>query len=279
MTFALRASNTPKNSVINYRHKLIAVVRSICNLPLCATSHFVFTARKSGDLAFQDPLSEVDIQTIVHVLKMLSSKDSFVANIAKAELLQSVHYAACDDPSPALINAFLSGSTNGNFHHTRIRYHHQSLWTRGRKACRNLGISFAVPTNEAPSISFHDSGPIKAKLCCNFLHHLVQNLAGEKLIDLPDQGEVARAFISDSFYKGSSWLFNGLNMHFRDWRFIHQRLEIYSSMLYPLTKIKPVGEIFRLAAESVVQKLRPSLTFFAIANNIWLTYRKDMIKL
>ena len=222
LTFALRASKPPKNSLINYHRKLIAVVRSIGNLPLHATSHFVFAARKSGGLAFQDPLAEVDIQTIVHALKMLSSKDPFVASIAKAELLQSVRYAAHDDPSPALINAFLSGSTNGNFHHTRIRYRHQSLWTRCRKACRNLGISFAVPSNEAPSISFCDSGPIKAKSCCNFLHHVVQNLAAEKLIDLPDQGKVASAFISDSFYNGSSWVFNGLNMCFRDWRFIHR---------------------------------------------------------
>ena len=59
---------------------------------------------------------------------MLSSSDIFVSHIAKAELLQSVRFAAQDNPSPSLIYEFLSGSsTCGNFHPNKIRYRKQSI--------------------------------------------------------------------------------------------------------------------------------------------------------
>ena len=71
----------------------------------------------------------VDIQTIVQALKMLSSSDPVVANIAKAELRQSVRFAARNNPTVSLINDFLSGSSTGNFHPNRTRYRTHSLWT------------------------------------------------------------------------------------------------------------------------------------------------------
>ena len=57
LTYALRAGNPLKRSLINYRKKLIEVVRCACNLPLRATSHYVFASRNVGGLAFQDPSS------------------------------------------------------------------------------------------------------------------------------------------------------------------------------------------------------------------------------
>ena len=110
LTYALRAGNPVKKSLINFRRKVIEVVRSICNLPVRATTHYVFASRKSGGLAFQDPLKEVDVQTIVQAVRMLSSSDPFVAAIAKAELRQVVRFAAQDNLSPGLLRKFLSGS-------------------------------------------------------------------------------------------------------------------------------------------------------------------------
>lgn len=222
LTYVLRAGNPLKRSLINYRKKLIEVVRSTCNLPLRATTHFIFASRNVGGLAFHDPLAEVDVQVIVQALKMLSSSDIFVSHIAKAELLQSVRFAAQDNPSPSLIYEFLSGSTCGNFHPNKIRYRKQSIWTRARSSCRRQKVSFSVPDNGAPSIASLDRGPILAKSCCSFLHHLVQSHAAEKLTSLPDQGKVARALVADRFYNGSSWVYTGLNISFKDWRFIHR---------------------------------------------------------
>jgi hypothetical protein len=49
--------------LINYRKKLIEVVRLILNLPTRAASHIIFASRKVGGLAFQDPLAKIDIQS------------------------------------------------------------------------------------------------------------------------------------------------------------------------------------------------------------------------
>ena len=41
-------------------------------------------------------------------------------------------------------------------------------------------------------------------------------------MDFPDQGKVARALVKDSFSNDSAFLYTGLNIRFRDWRFIHR---------------------------------------------------------
>ena len=122
--------------------------------------------------------------------------------------------------------------TKGKFHPDRMRYRTHSLWTRERSACQRLRISFNVPDNEAPSISTDTKGLCLARASSTFLHRLAQDRASAKLMALPDQGKVARALIKDAFSNGSSWLFNGLNMRFKDWRFIHHaRLNVDCSTL------------------------------------------------
>ena len=222
LTFALRSGEPLKAALINYRKKLVEVVRSILNLPTRASSCIIFASRSVGGLAFQDPLEEVDIQTVIQAIKMLSSSDPIVSSIARSELWSAVRFAARDNPSPSLTRDFLSGSTEGKLHPNQIRYRTHSLWTRTRSACRRLKISFSVPDNDDPVISTESSGPRRAKSACSFLHQLTQDRASQKLLNLPDQGKVARAMVKDAFGNGSSWMFTGLNMRFKDWRFVHR---------------------------------------------------------
>ena len=222
LTYALRAGEPLKASLTSYRKKLIEVIRNICNLPLRATSHIIFAPIKVGGLGFQDPTAEVDVQTITQAIKMLSSSDPFVSSVAIGELRKAVRFAGRADPSPALIRDFMSGSTRGNFHRDRIRYRRHSLWTRARCACRRLNITFVVPDNEAPAIYTNSKGPCLAKSASSFLHRHVQDRAAQKLMDYPDQGKVARALVKDSFGNGSAFIYTGLNIRFRDWRFIHR---------------------------------------------------------
>lgn len=127
LTFTLRSGEPLKSSLINYRKKLIQIVRSILNLPTRASSHIIFASRKVGGLAFQDPLVEVDIQTVVQAIKMLSSSDPFVSATARSELWSAVRFASRENPSPALTRDFLSGSTSGKLHPNHIRYRTHSL--------------------------------------------------------------------------------------------------------------------------------------------------------
>lgn len=222
LTFALRAGEPNKQSLTKYRRKLIEVVRNICKLPTRATQDIIFASAKVGGLGLHDPILEVDIQTVVQALKMLSSSDPVVANVSKAELRQSVRFAARNNPTVSLINDFLSGSTTGNFHPNRIRYRTHSLWTRARKACRNLRVKFLVPDYDPPSIVLESGRRCKATDACFQLHRFSQECASKRLLDLPDQGKVGRALSCDGFGTGSSWMYNGLNLRFSDWRFIHR---------------------------------------------------------
>ena len=79
-----------------------------------------------------------------------------------------------------------------------------------------------MPDNDPPAIYTNSKGPCLAKSASSFLHRHVQDRAAEKLMDFPDQGKVARALVKDSFGNGSAILYTGLNIRFRDWRFIHR---------------------------------------------------------
>jgi hypothetical protein len=82
--------------------------------------------------------------------------------------------------------------------------------------------SMFLNNNEAPSIYTDTKGPCLVRASSTFLHRPSQDCASAKLMALSDQGKVARALIKDAFSNGSSWLFNGLNMTCKDWRFIHR---------------------------------------------------------
>ena len=222
LTFALCAGEPEKQSLTKYHRKLVEVVRDICHLPTRATQSIIFASSKVGGLGLQDTNIETDIQTVVQAIKMLSSSDPLVSNIAKAELNQAVTFASRSNATPTLVRDFMSGSMSGNFHPDRIRYRTHSLWTRARQACRRLKITFDVPTNSQPSITIEGNQPCHAKNACTFLHRVHQEREAQDLMDLPDQGKVARALVEDIHGNGSSWIYNGLNMRFSDWRFIHR---------------------------------------------------------
>ena len=122
LTFALRSGESLKAALINYRKKLVEVVRSILNIPTHASSCIIFASRSVGGLAFQDLLAKVDIQTVIQAIKKSSSSDPLVSSIARSALWSAVRFAARDNPSPSLTCDFLSGSTNGKLHPNRIRY-------------------------------------------------------------------------------------------------------------------------------------------------------------
>ena len=151
---------------------------------------------------------------------MLSSNDPVVSQIARAELLQTVRHASQSNPTPALVSNYLSSHPDDRLN--SIRYRVNSLWTHTRKASKYIGITFMFNDSWKPSISSSDSSPVKATKACIFLHYQVQDFYSQQLLALPDQGKVARSLSTDYYANGSSWHITGLNMRFKDWRFIHR---------------------------------------------------------
>ena len=87
---------------------------------------------------------------------------------------------------------------------------------------KNLGIFFKIHDSSPPTISTQESNPVLSTKACRFLHYQTQMSHAQDLTDLPDQGKVARSLSADLYANECTWQFNGLNTHFKDWRFIHR---------------------------------------------------------
>ncbi len=220
LTFALRAGFPKKENLLVYRSHLVATVRRICALPTRASASYIFAHKRVGGLGLLDPTLEADIQAIIQAVKMLSSSDPTVINIANAEVNQTVRLASQSNPTPALKSKYLSSLPDDRL--TNLRYNIQSLWTRVRKSTRNLGVEIRFNDKGLPILSTDTTGSVLAKEASRFLHFHIQDRFASTLLALPDQGKVGRALTTDTFANGSTWQYNGLNIRFRDWRFIHR---------------------------------------------------------
>ena len=220
LTFALRSGFPKKEHLLVYRSHLVATVRRICALPTRASASYIFAHKRVGGLGLLDPTLEADVQAIIHGVKMLSCSDPTVRNIANAEVNQTVRLASRSNPTPALKSKYLSSLPDNRL--TNLRYNIQSLWTRVRKSSRNLGVEIQFKDNGLPVLSTETTGSVLAKEASRFLHFHVQDRFASSLLALPDQGKVGRALTTDTFANGSTWQYNGINIRFRDWRFIHR---------------------------------------------------------
>ena len=90
LTYALRAGNPEMQSLDQYRSTLVHTLRDICNLPNRAMVAYFFASKRTGGLAFQEPLTECDVQVIVQAVHILSSADPAVAAMARHELREKI---------------------------------------------------------------------------------------------------------------------------------------------------------------------------------------------
>ena len=212
LTYALRAGIPLKKSLHDYR-ALLKAVRDICSLPTRASATYIFAGKCAGGLAFQDPTVESDLQAIVQALRILSSPDTTVSTIAKAELKAFVRSTTQSAPTAERISKYLSAAQDPRLDHLSYSTH-SSLWSRVRMACRRQRVGFVFSKTSPPHVSVDRSDGV-------FLHRLVQQRLAADLMSLKDQGKVARCMVANQYGNGSSWDMNGLNIRFKDWRFIH----------------------------------------------------------
>jgi hypothetical protein len=221
LTYALRSTDPTTKSLQSYRSQLTKIIKSICTLPSRATPNYIFASKQAGGLAFIDPIRENHVQTIVQAMKILNSQDPTVAAVAKYELRQTVRFATQSDPNPSLISCFLSNTPDRRL--DTIRSRTGSLWTKTRQATKSVKTTITVPDIGPPTLSAPDyPDPVASKDVCRFLHNVERDQAAQRLRDLRDQGKVPRALSADKYANGSNWHFTGLNIRFKDWRFIHR---------------------------------------------------------
>ena len=220
LRYALRAGNPVMQSLDLYRSTLVRTLRDICSLPNRATAAYFFASKRTGGLAFQDPRTECDVQAIVQAVRILASDDPAVAAMARQELKYIVRRSTQLNPTSELLSTYLSSTPDPRTE--KLYYTYSSLWSRVRQACRRLKISFHYSENNEITIATEESERIKSKQVTTFLHRVVQSRFGSELMSLKDQGKVARCLSEDQYANGSTWHCSGLNLRFKDWRFIHR---------------------------------------------------------
>ena len=103
------------------------------NFNMCMISTRIRTIYPGG-LAFQDTTVESDLQAIVQALRILSSPDSAVLNIAKAKLKSFVISTTQSASTAKLITKYLSATQNPRLE--RFSYStHSSLSSRVHTTC------------------------------------------------------------------------------------------------------------------------------------------------
>ena len=220
LAYALRAGNPEMQSLDRYKSTLVRTLRDICNLPNRASACYFFSHKRTGGMAFQEPRTECDVMAIVQAVRILSSSDPAVAAMARYELKYIVRRSTQSEPTPELLSVYLSSTPDRRT--AKLYYTYSSLWSRVRQACRRLRVTFHYSDTSDVTISADDSEHIKSKQVTTFLHRLVQSRFGDDLMALKDQGKVARCMSDDQYANGSTWHCTGLNVRFKDWRFIHR---------------------------------------------------------
>ena len=226
LTYALRSCPVTKDSLHAYRKKLVDVLRSICHLPKRSSVHYFFADRACGGLGIQDPFDERNVQTIVHTIKILSSLDPLILNIAHGQLKSVVYRCVHHNPTEDEIDKFLSGSNDDGLHNHSQAGNSQTLWSRCRKSAKSVGVSIAK-SRSSPVVHNHENASCTSKSVASFLHRLCLSKHTESLKSCPDQGKVARCLHSSKSFTSNNWMYDGTGIRFCDWRFIHRaRLNI-----------------------------------------------------
>ncbi len=262
LTYALRSCPVSRESLKEYRSKLIQVLKSVCHLPKRASNAYLFADKSVGGLGFQDPYDERHIQTVVDTVKILSATDLLINNISRDQLTSVVKRCAKskDNPSNKMIDDFLSGSQEGS-----LANHQNSsttLWSRCRISCRALNISIHNATTNI-SVSMNDSTTESSKKICSFIHHQIKSKHANELLSLKDQGKVARCMQSCRINSTNNWSFDGTCVSVIGGSYI-----VLGLIHYQQIKTKAVGRIRVQSAVDVIVKTTPKLypIYYVIAN-------------
>ena len=145
-------------------------------------------ARSVGGLGLQDPFNERHVQSIVHVIKILSASDPLIKNISKGQLTSVVYRCFHRTLSDDEVDAFLCGSLDGEMSNHSASNNSQTLWSR----CRISSCALKVKIKSARvnvSISIDNFQSAADHKSVAYLHQHCLKKHADLLKNLPDPGK------------------------------------------------------------------------------------------
>ncbi|GFX66014.1 reverse transcriptase domain-containing protein [Trichonephila clavipes] len=208
---------------------IVSAAKSIMNLPTRANTTLVHLACRKGGAALPLFRDMLNVHTIGHAFRSLSSPDATVAEVAHAGLVSVVRKRIDADPDLFVLDEYLNGSSSGRFISDSCDF--STIWSRARHAAQRLGkkIRFGWAASEATDslvLYVHrrpntiSIAPSATKLLVRVLRDELETSYISSLASLPDQGKTIGAV---SLHPASSHFIQaGHYTRFCDWNFIHR---------------------------------------------------------
>ncbi|GFY40059.1 retrovirus-related Pol polyprotein from type-2 retrotransposable element R2DM, partial [Trichonephila inaurata madagascariensis] len=229
LDFACRNAHVRKSQVERLDKLIVSAAKSIMNLPSRANTTLVHLACRKGGAALPFFRDLLDVHTIGHAFRSLSSPDATVADVARAGLVSVVRKRIHADPDLFILAEYLNGSSSGRFASDSCDF--STVWSRARHAAQRLGkkIRLEWAASEATdSLVLHvhrrpnaiSIAPSAAKLVVRVLRDELETSYISSLASLPDQGKTIGAV---SLHPASNHFIQaGHYTRFCDWNFIHR---------------------------------------------------------
>jgi hypothetical protein len=219
-------------TAINELNKLMTTaVKDICYLPSNACNHYVYGHVDKGCLGILNLNDEIYIQGVTNVVRLLTSPDLYIKNLAWSSLNQHVSKWINRPANKDDLITFLNGDSSGSFCKALCNNKGDTVWNRGRKSCKqlsktiecnftyneNLGLNIKFKWNKQPC--FLDSS--NRNLTYKALRQATQYWhATELLKKYTSQGRNMESVTHSPIT--NKYILNGVNIRVCDWKFIHK---------------------------------------------------------
>ncbi|GFQ86954.1 reverse transcriptase domain-containing protein [Trichonephila clavata] len=229
LDFTCRNAHVRKSQTQSLDKTIVSTAKHVLHLPSRSKTTIVHLACSKGGAALPLFRDLLDVQTIGHAFRSLSSSDAMVSDVARACLVSVVHKKTRVAPDHCTLADFLNGSTSGRFIGESSDY--STVCSRARHATQRLcnKIRFEWAASEATDslvLNVHRSpnpvsvAPSAAKIVVRILRNELEASYIAGLYSLPDQGKTIGAV---SLLPASNHLIQaGHYTRFCDWNFIHR---------------------------------------------------------
>ncbi|XP_054720779.1 uncharacterized protein T26G10.4-like [Uloborus diversus] len=194
-------------------------IKKTLNLPVEASNNYLYGSREAGCCGLPILAEDSDLYLADTALKLLSSRDPIVRDIALQHLKETSGGRLQRDVSEVDVANFLSGSMEDEFQTSTNNI--SNCWTRARIASRRSGISWSFHQWK-PLILFEGEAvrPTTRKSLLKVLRSKLRDKRTAALISLRNQGKAMECVAASP--SSSHFLYSGDYTQFCDWRFIHR---------------------------------------------------------
>ncbi|XP_046404452.1 uncharacterized protein T26G10.4-like [Ischnura elegans] len=232
LDFILRGDRVRKGPLKIMDKRVKRALKDWIYLPVRASWEICHLDPRKGGAGVFPTADQVDILTVSHAFRLLSSREPWVRALVDSAITKTVRNRTRREPEERDIAENLSGSMRAEF--GRYRFDVASLWSDARMASSRLAVKIGMSWNwsdvrrefeivipaHGREVDVIRVPPNKARMLGKLLRDAVRHRYLARLLAKPDQGKVFECISASPF--SNHFLRTGANTRFCDWRFVHR---------------------------------------------------------